>query len=265
VRIERIESKDNSRLVRARKLRDGRQNDSIFIEGRRLAKEAVHSRIPVEECLITDKMVDDDVVTSLLNDGIPIVCMSERLFRTIADTDNPQGIILIARRPAAELSRIALREQPGGIPVVLFLSEINNPSNVGAIFRTAEAAGAAGIILSPGAADPFSPKALRASMGSAFRVPSATNVELGDACRWAREQGMIPTGTGSHADRSYLDVDWKKPRMVVFGSEGHGLSLDEVGLMDETVNIPMSSQVESLNLAVSAGVVLFESRRQVLA
>jgi len=265
MQIERIESKDNSRLVRARKVRDGRVNGSIFIEGRRLAEEAIRSQVGIEECLIIDKTVATDIVPDLLNDVIPVRSMSDRLFRTVADTDSPQGIILIARRPQEDLSVIPAGSKSHGIPVVVFGSQINNPSNVGALIRTAEAAGAAGIILSPGSADPFSPKALRASMGSAFRLPCATDVQLAEACQWAREHGRMPTGTGVHADRSYLDLDWKTPRMLVFGSEAHGLSSEEIALISEVVNIPMSSQVESLNLAVSAGVVLFEARRQSLS
>src|SRR5205085_5397676 len=205
----------------------------------------------------------DEIVEAAIVARVATAVVSERLFRQVADTDTPQGVILIAKRPVAALTDLECRVGSTVLPVVVFLSEINNPSSLGAVIRAAEAAGAAGVITSPGSADAFSPKALRSSMGSAFRLPVVEKVSLNEACSWAHEKGLVTTGTTADAETSYVNVAWNKPRMVVFGSEAHGLSGEELEMVDETIRIPMSAPVESLNLSVSAGVILFEARRQV--
>jgi TrmH family RNA methyltransferase len=249
-----ITSRDNGRLMAARRVRDGRDKFRIFIEGRRLAEEAVQSGLKITECFLSDDFDGSELAAST---GAPIFRMPEKVFKTIADTDSPQGIILIAERPTH------VNNAAGELPLTLFLSEINNPLNLGAILRTAEAAGVGSVILSKGSADPYAPKALRASMGSAFRVAIEQGSTLGEAAAEGREQGVVVTGTGTNGNLSYLDADWSRPRLLVFGSEAHGSRMDEEkSMLDETIRIPMTSDVESLNLAVSAGIILFEARRQ---
>ena len=140
---------------------------------------------------------------------------------------------------------------------------VNDPSNLGAVIRTAEAAGARGVIIAKGSADPFSPRSLRASMGSAFRMPIWSDAEVTKVLEWAREHQTIITATAADDGISYLKVDWTRPRIVVFGSEAHGVGKTLLSAADEKVRIPIVNDVESLNLAVSAGVLLFEARRQV--
>lgn len=248
-----ITSRDNGRLMAARRVRDGRDKFRIFIEGRRLAEEAVRSGLKFTECFLSEDFYDDALVATI---NAPTFRMPGKVFRTVADTEAPQGIILIAERPARRPFAKSL------LPLMLFLNEINNPSNLGAILRTAEAAGVSHVVLSKGSADPYSPKALRASMGSAFRLTIEEGEALAEAATITRERGGVVTGSDIHGAVSYVDLDWSKPRMLVFGSEAHGLSDAEKALLDETISIPMSEGVESLNLAVSAGVVLFEARRQ---
>jgi TrmH family RNA methyltransferase len=146
--------------------------------------------------------------------------------------------------------------------IVVYLNKINNPSNLGAVMRTAEAAGATGIITSPGSVDAFSPKSLRASMGSAFRLPIVQNIPLIDAHHWAKENGMTCVAADISGGISYTAVDWNGPKLLVLGSEAHGLSDKDLNLIDEKIVIPMHAGVESLNLAVSAAVILFEAARQ---
>ena len=248
-----ITSRDNGRLMAARRVRDGRDKFRIFIEGRRLAEEAVRSGLKITECFLSDEFDDAGLVASI---NAPTFRMPEKVFKTVADTDSPQGIILVAERPEMRPFSKAL------LPVTLFLNEINNPSNVGAILRTAEAAGIGHVVLSSGSADPYAPKALRASMGSAFRMSIEEGESLREAAEVSRERGGIVTGADIQGGVSYVGVDWSKPRMLVFGSEAHGFSDEEKNLLDDTIRIPMAADVESLNLAVSAGIILFEARRQ---
>ncbi len=248
-----ITSRDNGRLMAARRVRDGRDRFRIFIEGRRLSEEAVRAGMKITECFLTEEFDDPALVASI---DAPTFRMPDKVFKTVADTETPQGIILVAERAER------VREVVGQLPITLFLSEINNPSNLGAILRTAEAAGVGNVILSKGSAEPFSPKALRASMGSAFRLGILEGATIHDAVSVAHLQESTATGALLDGDASYLDIDWSRPRLLVFGSEAHGLSDEERSHLDESICIPMTSEIDSLNLAVSAGIILFEARRQ---
>jgi TrmH family RNA methyltransferase len=183
------------------------------------------------------------------------ILVEPKIFRSIADTENPQGIIVLARKPIGSLGNFLQG-------LIVLLHRVNNPSNLGAVVRTAEAAGAAGLITTAGSADAFSPKSLRASMGSAFRLPIVEGVDLEDAIVWAKERGLVSTAADITGKADYTGVDWKVPRLLVFGSEAHGLDERELASIDETILVQMENEVESLNLAVTSGIILFEAKRQ---
>lgn len=257
--FEHITSRDNRRLMNARRVRDGKVGDFVFIEGKRLAKEALRSRLEIVECFVTETFSDDESVIEVEKQNAFIAGLSDKLFRSIADTDSPQGIVLIAKRPSSPKK---LEVDKSGLPILLYLSEINNPSNLGAVLRTAEAAGVTNVLISKNSADPFSSKALRASMGSTFRLKIKLGYEFSDISTLARDSNLITTGADASATISYTDVDWTRPRMLIIGSEAHGLVAEHKKTPDELVCIPMANEVESLNLAVSVGVILFEAKRQ---
>ena len=262
--VEKITSRDNQRIMDARKVRDGKDTGRIFIEGRRLVNEAVRSAIAIDECFYVDGFRDGDLLSAIAARTQKMTEVPERLFRSIADTDNSQGIILIAQRPnngAAAINE-CLKTKTSSLPIVLFLKEINNPSNLGAILRTAEAAGVAGVVISENSADVYSPKSLRAAMGSSFRLPIWDRARFGEILDWAKNWDLVSTAADVGATKSYIQIDWRQPRLLIFGSEAHGLSESELQSIDEQLKIPMEDAVESLNLAVSAGVILFEARRQ---
>jgi TrmH family RNA methyltransferase len=267
---QRIESRDNPRLKLARKVRDGRDDKRIFVEGVRLAEEAVRSGLAVEFCLAATGRKDDrtdNLIRVLARGKTEIVEISSRLLSGIAETKNSQGLILICSRPADD--RVSFENVTRGasppVPIIVLLVNINNPSNLGAVVRSAEAAGAVGVIVSSNSADAFSPKALRATMGSGFRVPIWQGPSVMEAIRWAKQTGHEVTAATGDTPISYLDSDLTKPRLLIFGSEAHGVSDEILTAVDSTIRIPMDSPVESLNLAVSAGVILFEAKRQVIS
>lgn len=260
-KTERITSRDNTRLVAARKTRDGKNSGRIFIEGRRLVEEALRSEIDVDEIFVADNFRSDCLLERISERAGSIAELSEKLFTTIADTNNPQGIIVIANRPDSTKEALDRSASKTNRHFIL-LKEINNPSNLGAILRTAEAAGIAGIIVSTKSADVFSAKSIRASMGACFRVPVWENADFDEALEWANGKDLVPTASDISAATSYADIDWRQPRLVVFGSEAHGLESGELDKISEKIRIPMDNDVESLNLAVSAGIVLFEAKRQ---
>ncbi|HEX6280534.1 MAG TPA: RNA methyltransferase [Pyrinomonadaceae bacterium] len=252
---EIITSRDNAKLKFARSVRDGREDGQIFIEGVRLVREAVRSHTSIRSAFVSTSF-SNEPAEILDTTRIEVIKVAEKAFASIADTENSQGIVLIADRPQSSLDNLG-RSGP-----VVLIHQVNNPSNLGALVRTAEAAGASGLITTNGSADAFSPKALRASMGSAFRLPIVERVDLSEAIEWARSHGLVTTAADISGAANYTDVDWTVPRLLVFGSEAHGLGERELELIDENILIPMENEVESLNLAVSAGIVLFEAKRQ---
>jgi TrmH family RNA methyltransferase len=251
-----ITSRDNRRLVEVRKVRDGKVADKVFIEGRHLVVEALRSNIDMETVFLADDLHDDELRDSL---RAPVFEVRAELFKSIADTDNPQGVIAISQRPITGREMI---ERRSAVKLVVFLNAINNPSNLGAVMRTAEAAGVRGVIVSKRSADVFSPKALRAAMGSSFRLPIWDEASFEEVLRWATQRQMITTAADVGAANSYTNIDWTIPRLLVVGSEAGGLSTGSLKKVDEIVRIPMENDVESLNLAVAAGIIFFEAKRQ---
>jgi TrmH family RNA methyltransferase len=263
-----ISSRDNQRLVSARKIRDRHIAGKIFIEGKRLSAEALKSGLTIEECFVSERFVNShdnsEILTRLCESARFTFELPDRVFHTIAATDHSQGVILIAERPKQSKKLIESRlSDHNSLPIVLVLFEINNPSNLGAVLRTAEAAGIAGIVVTENSTDVYSPKSLRASMGAALRLPVWTESSLDDAIAWGRELGLEMTATSASSSTSYTEIDWGKPRLLIFGSEAHGLTESQLCGIGEQIRIPMEDQVESLNLAVATGIILFEARRHV--
>ena len=263
----KITSRENPKLKLARKVRDGREKNLIFVEGRRLAEEVLRSKIKISEVFVSESFHEtgrsEDLIKAFRSQNHSINEVAEKLFPSVADTKTSQGIILICEKPATAKAdfeaRLALEKFK--LPIVVLLHEINNPSNLGAILRTVEAVDAAGVVATKSSADVFSPKALRASMGAALRLNLWTNADFEGALSWAHTKNLISTAADVNARQSYTEIDWKKPRLLVFGSEAHGLSEEEFKKIDESLVIPMENEVESLNLAVSCGIILFEARR----
>ena len=146
--------------------------------------------------------------------------------------------------------------------MIVVMHRINNPVNVGAIVRTAEAAGASGIVATAHTADPFSPKALRGAMGSAFRLPVWFGPTYDECISWLRQRNIQTVCADVHATQTYEQVDWRRPSALIVGPESSGLSAEEIAAAEASVRIPMHGSAESLNVAVATGVLLYEAARQ---
>jgi TrmH family RNA methyltransferase len=186
--------------------------------------------------------------------------VSEKLLDSISYTQTPQGIVLLAARPASDEASFTAG-QPAS-PQLVIMHGINNPVNVGAILRTAEAAGVTGAIATANTSDPFSPKALRGAMGSTFRLPIWTGPNYSEVIAWCAERGIRTIAASANSSRLFTELDWRGPRALVIGPESSGLSPEEIALADDAVRIPMQGSVESLNVAVATGVILYEAHRQ---
>ena len=259
-----ITSRDNALVKRARAVRDGRVPESIFVEGVRLCEEALGASLAIQDVICAERITSEERGARLLRAfeeaGQLINIVSESVLASISDTKTPQGIVALASRP--ETGRSSLAEKASEVPLLLILHRINNPSNAGAILRTAEAAGAEGAILTEGTTDIFSPKALRGAMGSSFRLPLWTNAAFDEALAWCKTKGISTVCADLRARRTHTEIDWTRPAALILGSEATGLTMEERTQADEALRIPMRSPVESLNVAVAAAIVLYEAARQ---
>ena len=267
--IQKLTSRENQKLKTVRKIRDGKVKDKIFVEGVRLAEEVLRSKLEINEVFVSENFInserESDLINKILSETGNIFELPEEIFKSTADTKQPQGIILIAKKPVSSKLEIefGLKVKSLRTPIVIFLNEINNPSNLGAILRTAEAAGVAGVIISEKSADVFSPKSMRAALGANLRLPIWENAEFDEVLIWANTQNLISTAADINAEKSFTQLNWNYPRLLIFGSEAHGLSEDARAKIAELTFIPMENNVESLNLAVSCGIILFEAKRQI--
>ena len=258
-----ITSRDNSLLRQARRVRDGKETELIFIEGLRLAEEAQLSGLEIEAAIFSDELARKERVASSLQTIEAVsertATVSEKLLESISYTKTPQGIVLLARRPQTGKEQLSATAK-GALLVVLH--QINNPVNVGAILRPAEAAGASGVITTKNTSDPFSPKSLRGAMGAAFRIPLWSGPEYFEVIEWCRNRELQILCSAATGPVSYTDLDWSMSTALVLGPESTGLTVDEIAQADQSVSIPMAGSAESLNVSVAAGILLFEAARQ---
>ena len=259
-----ITSRDNTLLRQARAVRDGKADDLIFVEGLRLCEEALRSQLSLEALIFSEEIARKEragkVIEELTQICDRVASVSEKLLESVSYTKTPQGIIVLARRP--DTSEARLSETMHGTALLVIMHQINNPVNVGAILRTAEAAGATGAIATTNTTDPFSPKALRGAMGSAFRLPIWTGPSYTEAINWCNQRGVVSVCADPDTGVSYTDVDWTESSALILGPESTGLTDEETRSARQTVRVPMQGSVESLNVAVAAGVLLYEAVRQ---
>jgi TrmH family RNA methyltransferase len=171
---------------------------------------------------------------------------------------SPTGIVAIARRPELDIDEF----YKGSAPLLVIANDIQDPGNLGAIVRVAEAAGVSGVLVSGASADPFGWKALRGSMGSALRLPVDRVHDVSEAVKEAKKRGCRIVATVPRDGRSLYEVNLKAATAVLIGGEGQGLPEALIAAADERVMIPMQAAVESLNAAVAAALVVYEAFRQ---
>ena len=260
--MDRISSRQNPVVKRFRELvRAGADQEHVLLDGEHLVSEAILSRVPLELAAVSERFARGRLralVTDLKRAGIKTLSVTDAVLAAISPVQHPTGVVAIARRLPASLDQVFhLSPQ-----LLLLIADVQDPGNVGAIVRTAEASGATGVVTSGGSADPFGWKALRGSMGSTFRLPVAAKHDLAAVVARARASGlklvaMVPRGGADPAT-----VDLRVPCAILLGGEGAGLARELAAIADEPVTIPMRPPVESLNVAIAAAIILYESSRQ---
>jgi len=260
---EIIRSRANAVLRRMRRLKQrSGDGDLMLLEGPRLLREALAARVEFTEVLASPRADEVPAARLALNEladaGVPVRLVEAGLLDEFSEVETTQGVLALARRPRLDAGAAL----SGKAPLVLVAISVQNPGNLGGLLRTAEAAFATGALLVAGCADPFSAKALRGSMGSAFRLPLGIELQLDAALDQLRARGLaLVAATGTAAD-PYTSMDWARPTALLVGNEGRGLPDDLLARVDQRVCIPMAHGVESLNVGVAAGVLLFEAARQ---
>jgi TrmH family RNA methyltransferase len=264
-------SAKNPRIAHLRRLsgrRRSRTDDGLFlVEGPVVVAEALTVGVA-----FVDVFVDADVLAAsppgstvatvverARGAGVTVRPVAPGVLGTVTDTVTPQGVVGVAERRTTTIDRLV------GDGVVLVLAGVADPGNAGTLVRTAEAAGALGVVFCGGSVDPFAPKVVRSAAGSVLRLPiveAASGAPTIAALVALRSGGRRLVATQARGGADPEGVDLVAPTALVVGSEAHGLSPEVAALVDVAVTIPMAGPIESLNAAVAGAVVLFESARQ---
>ncbi|MHB8984823.1 MAG: TrmH family RNA methyltransferase [Eubacteriales bacterium] len=264
-RINIVTGRQNQRLKLLRRLenRKHREKEGLFLaEGIRFVEEALSSGWPVEFLACTEKTAvsprGELLLQSARSGNIPVLEVDEKLFAGLSDTITPQGVLAVVRQKRQDCTDLIFS---GRVPLLLIVDGVQDPGNLGTIVRTADAAGAGGVLLLKGTVDLYNPKVLRSTMGSIFHVPIVQNLETNQALDVLAAAGAKLFAGLPRAARSLYEVDLRGPAAFLLGSEARGPG-NLAGLNVESISIPLPGRAESLNVAVAAGVLLFEALRQ---
>ncbi|MDE2847923.1 MAG: RNA methyltransferase [Gemmatimonadota bacterium] len=269
-----ITSLQNPRIkaIRALSQRKRRQETGLFFaEGIRLVGEAVQTGADVETLVVAPELLRSDfgrdTVRRARKEGVEILEVGADVFRSLSGKDGPAGIGVVARQRWTALDDAGVGRGGGDAATDdaaaaatlgwVVLEDVGNPGNLGSILRTSEAVGGAGIILLGETVDPYDPASVRGSMGAIFSQQIVRS-SLEALILWKHRIGLPMIGTSDAAPADYRSADYAPPLLLCLGGEQHGLSRAVMDACDTVVRIPMAGRADSLNLAVAAGVMLFE-------
>jgi TrmH family RNA methyltransferase len=235
----------------------------LLLDGLHLVQDGRRAGLGFETVALTESALNSpegaELAASLARAGAEVVQVSENVLEALSPVPSPSGIVAIARRPDASLERV-LRASPR--PVLVVGLDVQDPGNVGAIARAAEAGGATGVVLCGSSADPFGWKALRGSMGSLLRLPVAAAIDWREALPAIRSTGTRLVATEPRGGVPLFEANLVAPLAFLLGGEGPGLPAEALAAADVRVSIPMRGPVESLNVAVAAALLVYEAARR---
>ncbi len=253
-------SRNNPKIKLARSLqqRKFRRETGLFlVEGLRHVGELLASGQPVEYlCYAPDILISPfarETLEQAKMRGLPILTLTPETLASLGERDGADGIIAVAKQNPRPLSDLDPQTCPLGVALV----SPQDPGNLGTILRTMDAAGARGLLLLDGGADAWHPTAVRASMGALFWQP-IVQTGFAEFSDWARAQGYHVYGTSAHGTADFRETSYLRPAILLLGSEREGLTPEQAAACEKLVRIPMGGRGTSLNLAVAAGVMLYE-------
>jgi RNA methyltransferase, TrmH family len=248
-------AREKRQLLALRERRNRESEGHFLAEGVRVVEDLLASDVVIRWALMSSTLEDGGRASALgaamIKLGIPVREVEQHEFAKLADTKNPQGLLVVAETPRAELDQLA------GASVILVLDAVQDPGNFGTLVRSAEALGAGGVIALPGTVDCWNAKVVRSAAGSVFRQPIVQS-GWSEAEEWLRAHGF--TILAADAGGEPLGRERGKSALVV-GNEGAGISREVMAGVDMTVGIPLRGRAESLNVAAAAAILLYELTR----
>ncbi len=256
-----ITSKSNPKIkeVRALKERKARAESGLFVvEGIRHVAEALEAGAPVEYLVYAPDLLASpfgrELVEAQRARRLPVHSVTAPVYATLSERENPTGLLAVVRQQRRRLADLSPVNLGWGVAVVA----PQDPGNVGTIVRTIDAVGASALLLLDSGVDPYHPTAVRASLGSLFWVPIAS-ASFAEFAAWAKQDTYHVYGTSAHSATDYQAVAaYTRPAILLLGSEREGLSEEQRAVCEVVVKLPMRGKATSLNLAVAAGVMLYE-------
>jgi TrmH family RNA methyltransferase len=235
-----------------------RRELAFVVEGVAPVWQAVEAGADVEVLVVCPELLGSSPAVAMLAEqraaGVPVVEFTRELFIRLSDRDGPSGLAAIVRAPDSSVHRLRVH----GHGFFVAAHEMANPGNLGTLIRTAEAFGADGVILVGHGADPLSPQAVKASMGSLFHVPVVHLPDLDEFFAWATAAGVRTVTSSAKASTPLAEADLTRPLALLLGAERTGLPADALSRSDVDVTIPMTGRATSFNVAVAAGILMYE-------
>nr|WP_330363536.1 RNA methyltransferase [Butyrivibrio sp. LC3010] len=274
-----ISSTNNSRVKKiaeyAKKAKARREDGVFLIEGIRMLREAPTDQLRevyATSHFLSNLSADDNNIIEEIrsDDGVSFEEVSDDVMRKMADTQTPQGVIAVVKQKKWDLQDILIgkesdsnSENSVASPLILILENIQDPGNLGNMFRTGEGAGVTGIIMSSDMADVYNPKVVRSTMGAIFRVPFIYVESVPDIVKELNDKhGVISYAAHLRGKKNYDQIDYHGATAFIIGNEGNGLTKETADAATDYVLIPMLGKVESMNAATSAAILTFEAARQ---
>jgi TrmH family RNA methyltransferase len=255
-----ISSTSNPRIKAIRALRQRKERERtglFFVEGIRIVGEAAQCDAPITTLVIGSEWLKSDFANELVEAqrkrGVECLEVTREVFESLSRKEGPQGLGAIAHQRWEQLDELRLASEL----CWMALDATQDPGNIGAMLRTSDAVGGAGLIMLSQSADPYDPVAVRASMGAIFsqRLVRASFAEF---AAWKQHHHYTVIGTSDKAIHDYQAIEYQPPLIILMGSERQGLSPEQQAICDEMVSIPMIGRNDSLNLAVATSVMLYE-------
>ena len=241
-----------------RKSRERKREQAFVIEGRKMFEEAPADRIKM---IVASESFCKSKEGAALLKGKKFDVVSDSIFETLSDTKTPQGILAIVKRLNYTMNDL-MQVKNQKAPHLVVLDNLQDPGNLGTIFRTAEAAGVTGILLSKDCVDVYNPKVIRSTMGAVFRMPFLYVEDLPEKIKELQKEGIKTYAAHLRGENAYDEEDYTTGCAFLIGNEGNGLRDEVADCADCLIRIPMEGEAESLNAAVAAAVLMFEAGRQ---
>lgn len=264
-----ITSLQNPRIKQAIKLRDRHGRDDqqrIIIDGRREIERALASGVQLTELFIEADVLPPDVERQLVRAArdcnADVLDVTSMVMQKLAFGERHEGVVATAKTPVTSLDRLAkLLKSQTTPPLLAVVEGVEKPGNIGAMLRTADAAGVSGLIICAGRTDVFNPNAIRSSLGAIFTLPIAA-ANVAETTAFLKQHGLKVFAARVDGAVDYTAVDYRSPCAIVLGSEAAGLSREWQAADIQAIRLPMLGKVDSLNVSVTAAVLFYEALRQ---